>query len=52
MLKGRFNKALQDIEDANEHKTRAISCLWNGSMLMELDSEEAVTWFAGVVTHR
>ena len=25
MLKGRFNKALQDIEGANGHKTRAVS---------------------------
>ena len=25
MLKGRFDKALQDIEDANGHKTRAVS---------------------------
>ena len=47
MLKGRFDKALQDIEDANGHKTRAASLLRNGGVLMELDSKEAVTWFAG-----
>ena len=52
VLKGRFNKALQDIEDANGHKTRAISHLRNGGVLMELGSEEAVTWFAGAVIRK
>ena len=52
MLKGRFDKALQDIEDANRHKTRAISRLWNSGVLTELDSEEAVTWFAGAAIRK
>ena len=52
VLKGRFNKALQDIEDANGYKTRAVSHLRNGGILMELDSEEAVTWFTGAVTRK
>ena len=52
MLKGRFNKALQDIEDVNGHKTRAFSRLRNSSILMELDSKEAVTWFTGAVIRK
>ena len=52
MLKGRFDKALQDIEDANGHRTRAVSRLRNGGVLMELDSEEAVTWFAGAAIRK
>ena len=31
VLKGRFNKALYHIEDANGHKTRAVSSLQNGA---------------------
>ena len=50
MLKGRSNKALQDNKDVNRHKTRAISHLRNGGMLMKLDSKEAVTWFTGAAT--
>ena len=45
-LKGRFDRALQGDEGVSGHKTRAVSRLRNGSVLMELDSEEAVTWFA------
>ena len=46
MLKGRFNGELQGDKGMGKHKTRAVSQLRNGSVLMELDSEEAVTWFA------
>ena len=50
MLKGKLDKELQDIKDVNGHKTRAVFCLWNSGVLMELDSEEAVTWFTGAAT--
>ena len=46
VLKGKFNEALQDDEGVSRHKTRAVSRLRNSSMLMELDSEEVVAWFA------
>ena len=46
VLKGKFDEALQDDEGASGHKTRVVSHLRNGGVLMELDSKEAVTWFA------
>jgi len=52
VLKGRLDKALQDNKDPNRHKTRAMSRLWNSGVLMELDSEEAVTWFARGAVHK
>src|SRR6266481_986303 len=45
-LKGKVNKVLLDSEDMNEYKTRAVTHLWNSGILMELDSNEAVEWFA------
>ena len=51
-LKGRFNKALQDRQDTCKHKIRAVTCLQNGGVLMELDSDGAVTWFAEEVIHK
>ena len=46
-LKGKFDKTLQDSQDAHEFKIRAVTHLWNSGVLMELDSEGAVTWFTG-----
>ena len=45
-LKARLDKALNDSEDGHcEHKTRALTMLRNGGILMELGSDEAVSWF-------
>ena len=52
MLKGRFNGVLQGDEGVSGHKTRAVSRLRNGSVLMELDSEEVVTRFAEGAVHK
>ena len=51
-LKGRFDGALQGDKGASGYKTRAVSWLQNGGVLMELDSEEAVTWFAEGTIHK
>ena len=44
-----MDDALHRCSDGNSpalHKTRAVSRLQNGSILMELDGTQAVDWFA------
>jgi len=46
-VKARLDKALKECEEGPcEHKVRAATRLWNGGILMELDSNEAITWFS------
>ena len=45
-LKVWLNKALADCDPGNiNFKARAVTCLKNGGILMELDSNEALVWF-------
>ena len=50
-LKSKFNKALQDSHDTGKFRIRAVTRLRNGGVLMELGSNEAVTWFAEAPVH-
>lgn len=45
-LKSRIDRALRDGEPSTEHKTRAVTRLRNGGILMEMESEGAAGWFA------
>ena len=49
-LKERLDKALSRARDNGEdvsYKTKVVTRLRNGGLLMELGSDEAVTWFSG-----
>ena len=46
-VKARLDKALKECEEGPcKHKVRTVTRLWNGGILMELDSDKAITWFS------
>jgi len=45
LLKARLIKVLANYPGSSNFKARVITCLKNGGILMELDSNKAVVWF-------